>query len=192
MAVVIGMLLAFQSISYFQYLFSLSSYNTDISTAVEEYDPQIRAEALKNGIMPFTDVIKAMMMQESKGLGTDPMQASESPHNTEYERSPGSIGDPGYSIEVGVRYFADCLSYANCTSPEETDKLMLAIQGYNFGNGYIAWAQENYGGYTEESAIAFSQMMKEELGWQTYGDPEYAQKVMQYYSGSADGNSEVD
>lgn len=40
--------------------------------------------------------------------------------------SPGSITDPNYSIEVGVQTFADCISQAGCSSPQDMDKLKLA------------------------------------------------------------------
>ena len=57
--------------------------------------------------------------------GTDPMQCSESPYNTRFSHSPGSITDPNYSIEVGVQTFADCISQAGCSSPQDMDKLNL-------------------------------------------------------------------
>lgn len=49
------------------------------------------------------------MMQESGGRGTDPMQSSECPYNTEYPNSPGAIQDADYSINVGIQYYADCI-----------------------------------------------------------------------------------
>ena len=66
------------------------------------------------------------MMQKSGGRGTDPMQCSESLYNTRFSHSPGSITDPNYSIEVGVQTFADCISQAGCSSPQDMDKLKLA------------------------------------------------------------------
>ena len=56
--------------------------------------------------------IQAIMMQESGGRGTDPMQCSESPYNTRFPHTPGSITDPDYSIEVGVQTFA-AVSYTH-------------------------------------------------------------------------------
>lgn len=185
-AVVLVMFLFFELYNTFHYMLSRSSLSDEISTTVEEYEPVIFEQAVLNGIPDYTGVIKAMMMQESKGLGTDPMQASECPHNTAYDQEPGSISDPNYSIEVGVRYFADCLTAAGCTGPDDTERLKLALQGYNFGNGYIAWALERDGGYTEEGAQAFSAMMQQELGWETYGDPEYALKVLHYCQSDKD------
>ena len=57
------------------------------------------------------------------------MQCSESPYNTRFSHSPGSITDPNYSIEVGVQTFADCISQAGCSSPQDMDKLKLSLQG---------------------------------------------------------------
>ena len=124
------------------------------------------------------------MMQESGGRGTDPMQCSESPYNTRFSHSPGSITDPNYSIEVGVQTFADCISQAGCSSPQDMDKLKLAWQGYNYGNGYIGWALQR-GGYTEANALQFSQEQAASHGWSSYGDPQYVPHVMRYYSGGS-------
>ena len=124
------------------------------------------------------------MMQKSGGRGTDPMQCSESPYNTRFSHSPGSITDPDYSIEVGVQTFADCIRQAGCSSPQDLDKLKLAWQGYNYGNGYIGWALQR-GGYTEANALQFSQEQAASHGWSSYGDPQYVPHVMRYYSGGS-------
>ena len=87
-------------------------------------------------------------MQESGGRGTDPMQASECPYNTQYPNTPGAIQDADYSIKVGVQYYADCVREAGCKSPQDMDKLKLSLQGYNYGNGYITWAIRKHGGYS--------------------------------------------
>lgn len=84
-----------------------------------------------------TNCFLVIMMQESGGQGTDPMQASECPYNTQYSHSPGGITDPEYSIRVGIQNYVDCVRQAGCTSPQDLDKLKLSLQGYNYGNGYI-------------------------------------------------------
>ncbi len=61
------------------------------------------------------------------------------------------------------------------------DRIKLALQGYNFGNGYISWAQTNYGGYTYANAVEFSTMQAERLGWDSYGDTQYVSHVLRYY-----------
>lgn len=86
-----------------------------------------------------TNCFLVIMMQESGGQGTDPMQASECPYNTQYSHSPGGITDPEYSIWVGIQNYVDCVRQAGCTSPQDLDKLKLSLQGYNYGNGYIGW-----------------------------------------------------
>ena len=127
------------------------------------------------------ELIKAVMMQESGGKGTDPMQASESPYNTRYANTPGGIQDPEYSIEVGIRSLADCIREAEVESPVDLGRIQLALQGYNFGNGYISWAKEKYGGYSPANAREFSDMMAQKMGWSSYGDPEYVAHVLRYY-----------
>ena len=165
--------------------FSSSSESSEsLSDEVLAYTSVIQQYASQYGIPEYVSAIQAIMMQESGGRGTDPMQCSESPYNTRFSHSPGSITDPDYSIEVGVQTFADCISQAGCSSPQDMDKLKLAWQGYNYGNGYIGWALQR-GGYTEANALQFSQEQAASHGWSSYGDPEYVPHVMRYYSGGS-------
>lgn len=155
--------------------------NMPVSEEVKAYAGLIQAYALEAGIPEYTGLIAAVMMQESGGLGSDPMQASESGFNTEYPKAPGSISDPEYSIKVGIQALADCLDRAEAESPEDIEHISLALQGYNFGSGYISWAVRNYGGYTPLNAAEFSEMMAAQMGWTGYGDPLYVQHVLRYY-----------
>ena len=152
-----------------------------VSAEVEAYTPIIQIYANQYGIPEYTELIKAVMMQESCGQGTDPMQASESGYNTRYPHAPGSITDPEYSIDVGVHTLADVLNMAGVESPIDLDRISLALQGYNFGPGYISWALANYGGYSELNAIEFSDMMAAQYGWAGYGDKAYVSHVLRYY-----------
>ena len=165
--------------------FSSSSESSEsLSDEVLAYTSVIQQYASQYGIPEYVSAIQAIMMQESGGRGTDPMQCSESPYNTRFPHTPGSITDPNYSIEVGVQTFADCISQAGCSSPQDMDKLKLAWQGYNYGNGYIGWALQR-GGYTGANALQFSQEQAASHGWRSYGDPEYVPHVMRYYSGGS-------
>lgn len=170
-----------------------SSYQTgvaNVSAEVLAYDALIRQYAELHGIPAFVELLKAVMMQESGGRGSDPMQSSECPYNTRYPTGPGTIQDPEYSIDVGIKYLAYCLSQAGCTSPSDRAKLSMALQGYNYGNGYISWAQSKYGGYTQTNAVEFSNMMKVRLGWSRYGDTEYVPHVLRYYYVLGSGGTE--
>lgn len=160
---------------------SNSETYTPVSEEVEAYDPLIRQYANEHGIGDYVELIKAVMMQESGGRGNDPMQASECPYNTEYANTPGGITDPEYSINVGIQYLASCLAEAEVESPIDMEHIKLAIQGYNYGNGYILWAKENYGGYSVTNASDFSDMMAAQLGWNSYGDKQYVAHVLRYY-----------
>ena len=154
-----------------------------LSAEVLAHTPAIQKYASEFGIPEYVPAIQAIMMQESGGRGTDPMQASECPYNTQYPNTPGAIQDADYSIKVGIQYYADCVREAGCQSPQDMDKLKLSLQGYNYGNGYISWALEKFGGYSEANALQFSQEQAAAHGWSGYGDPEYVPHVMRYYSG---------
>ena len=152
-----------------------------ISQEVKAYEPIIQQYAREHGIGDYVLLIQAVMMQESGGRGTDPMQCSECPFNTLYPNAPGGITDPEYSINVGIQNLADCLSVAQCESPMDMDAIKLALQGYNYGQGYITWAMNKYGEYTKANAVEFSINAAERYGWSSYGDMNYVPHVLRYY-----------
>ena len=158
-----------------------STETLPLSAEVEVYEPVIRKYAKQYGIPDYVLLIQAVMMQESGGRGNDPMQASECGYNTQYPRTPGGITDPEYSIAVGIQNLADCLQTAGVESPIDLDHIQLALQGYNFGSGYITWALQKYGEYSRANAIEFSLKMAEQMGWKSYGDKQYVPHVLRYY-----------
>ncbi len=155
---------------------------SSVSPQVQAREPEIRMYAEKHGIPEYVELIKAVMMQESGGKGSDPMQASECGYNQKYPRTPGGITDPDYSINVGIQNLAACLKAANVTSPMDMDSIKTALQGYNYGNSYIAWAIRRDGHYTAENAARFSAQMAKKLGWSSYGDKDYVPHVLRYYT----------
>lgn len=76
-----------------------------------------------------------------------------------------------------------CVAYisAEVENPIDMERIKLALQGYNFGNGYISWAKTNYGGYSYANAVEFSTMQAQRLGWEKYGDTQYPAHVLRYY-----------
>ncbi|MDO5422500.1 MAG: lysozyme family protein [Eubacteriales bacterium] len=152
-----------------------------LSPEVEQHRETVEAYCAEYGISGYSELVLAIMQQESAGQVVDVMQCSESPFNTLYARTPGSIGDTDYSIRVGVETFAYCLEEAGCKSPRNKKRLKLAIQQYNYGNDYAEWAMENYGGYSLENAQEYAGKMMAVLGWSQYGDAEYVTHVLRYY-----------
>ena len=152
-----------------------------VSDEVKAYEPIIQKYAKEHGIPDYVLLIEAVMMLESGGRGTDPMQCSECNFNTLYPHTPGSITDPEYSINVGIQNLADCLQIAQCESPVDIDAIKLALQGYNYGQGYITWAMRKYGEYSKGNAIEFSLKTAEQYGWSSYGDMDYVPHVLRYY-----------
>jgi len=154
-----------------------------ISEEVRSYKPIVEKYAIEYGVEEHIDVVLAMMMQESGGRGSDPMQSSES-----YCGEIGCIEDPEISIKQGVYYFSQTLEDAE-------DDLELAIQSYNFGKGFIEYVHKETGTYSLDAAIDFSQKMYEEAPDQSiytclreeakqydacYGDIYYVRSVLQY------------
>ena len=158
-----------------------SNAYTPVSAEVEAYEPFIQKYAKQYGIPEYVELIKAVMMQESGGRGLDPMQAAEGSFNTRYPHEPNGIKDPEYSIECGVQELKAALISAEVENPIDMEHIKLALQGYNFGNGYISWAKTNYGGYSYANAVEFSTMQASRLGWESYGDTQYPAHVLRYY-----------
>ena len=156
---------------------SESTSYTPVSAEVEAYTPLIQKYAKQYGIPEYVELIKAVMMQESGGKGTDPMQCSECGYNT----TGGYIQDPILSINWGIHTLADSMNLAGVESPIDMEHIRLALQGYNYGPGYIYWAIRRYGGYDVTNALEFSENMKAQLGTSVYGDPQYVYHVLRYY-----------
>ncbi|MGM8366614.1 lysozyme family protein [Virgibacillus sp. W0181] len=154
-----------------------------ISDKVLQYKPLVDTYAKKYGVSDHVEVLLAMMMQESGGWGNDPMQSSES-----HCGKIGCINEPALSIKQGVYYFSENLKAAD-------GDLELAIQSYNFGRGFITYANEHTGKYTQELAIQFSREMYEKASDPSiysclregsakfnacYGDIYYVRDVLEY------------
>lgn len=177
-------------ISIFASLSSDSSIDTStlpLSSEVIAHTETIRKYAVENNIEEYVPLIQAIMMQESKGLGDDPMQASVCEYNTKYPRKPNGIQDSDYSIKVGIKYFSDCLKKSKAKDELDMQKIYLALQGYNYGKEYIAWAVTNFNGYTRANAKVYSDEKKAELNVTTYGDPHYVSNVLRYYKLGGNG-----
>lgn len=143
-----------------------------VSPQVERYRPLFEEYAAKYGVEEYTELLMAKTMQESGGRYADVMQSSESlglPRNT--------ISSPERSIDQGIKYFSEVLEQAN-------GDVKLTLQAYNFGTGFINYAEEhNNGEYSKELAEQFASEKEAELGWSNYGDTEYVDHVMRYVDG---------
>ena len=164
------------------------SGNKSVSATVLAYRSLVSRYCIQYGISGYENLALAVMQQESGGSGSDPMQASECGYNTRFSHTPNSITDPDYSIQCGVEELASCLHAAKCKSPNDIQGISLALQGYNFGNGYIAWALQK-GGYSQANAIEFSQTEAKKEGWSSYGDVSYVNHVLRYYNAIQNGGN---
>ena len=160
--------------------------SSSLSSAVEKYRSAVRSEADKLGKGQFTDLFLAVMQQESGGNGSDVFQASES------LGLPVNSLSTARSIKQGVKYLSSCLDAAGCKSPVDLEKIRLALQGYNFGGGYIGYALQKDGKWTQANTIAFAKQKSggkkntgsraAALGPWRYGDSYYTKHVLRYYS----------
>ena len=152
------------------------TYQAQVSEKTESYREMVSEYCGKYGIDDYVDLCLAMIEQESGGIPPDVMQTAQSYYNV----NP-PIDSAEESIDCGTHELSDCLTKAKCKDPNDINGISLALQGYNFGNGYIDWALKNYGCYTKENAQIFSVKMCAELGYASYGDVEYVPHVLRYY-----------
>ncbi|MGM9903053.1 hypothetical protein A5844_000390 [Enterococcus sp. 10A9_DIV0425] len=109
----------------YQSLKRVDQYQAEITTAVEKYQMQ-----------DYENLVKAIILTESKGKGVDLMQSSESAHG-----QIGAITSQKESIDQGVSYLAEMIDEAQ----KQGCDLATAIQAYNFGKDYIVYVK-NRGG----------------------------------------------
>lgn len=119
------------------------------SENVKKYTPLLHKELRKVQLEEFTPLLAAVMQQESKGKGGDPMQASESAG-----LAPNTIKDPERSIQQGVKHFQRAIQYGE----EKNVDLPTIVQAYNMGLGYIDFVAEKGGKHKEELAKEFSSL----------------------------------
>lgn len=166
-----------------------------INEACESYRPDVEAAAARYGMSDYTDLILALMMQESSGRGPDVLQSSEGAYNQKYPQVPNGITDVDYSIECGIQELKYSMEKAGVTSPTDLKRIRLALQGYNFGaDVYFSYLEKNnISSWSEESAQAFAQMASNHTprsesnplyataGPWDYGDQNYPEHVLRYY-----------
>ncbi|CAM3712548.1 lysozyme family protein [Mesobacillus zeae] len=167
------------------------------SPEVEEYTPVIQKELDVVELGQYTAVVAAIMQQETRGKGGDPMQASES-----VGLPPNSIQDPERSIEIGVKHFERTVKYGN----EKKVDFPTIIQAYNMGTGYIDYVAGKGGKHSEDVAKEFSALQvkknpeKYNCGGDTnnfrspycYGDFTYATKVLKNIEVLTAKNHDID
>lgn len=156
---------------------SSGAYEAQVSVKTESYRSLVETYCNIYEIDDYVDLCLAVIEQESSGNPPDVMQAEQSYYN---KKPP--IDTPEESINCGVHELSDCLTAAESGGASDIPHISLALQGYNFGNGYIAWAKKNYNGYSAENAVVFSQLMCAKKGYSSYGDVEYVPHVLRYYS----------
>ncbi|WP_052807237.1 lysozyme family protein [Risungbinella massiliensis] len=151
-----------------------------------EIEKAMQQQQLPANLLPY---ILALTMQESGGNHVDIMQSSESMCNGRI----GCIQDPATSIRYGIRHFKSVWDQTNskaksATNPAAKDPeniLKITLQSYNFGPGFVGYAFQNGGVFSENLARAFSlkHATRSSCGWRSpycYGDYKYVEHVYRY------------
>ena len=153
-----------------------------VPAAVQRWRPLVSEIANKYGVGKYTEVLLAIVCQESGGGdGTnDIMQSSESEG-----LSPNAIQDPQESLNVGIKYFKSIVDYAK----KKNCDFATIIQSYNYGQGYVDYVASHGGKSTKDIAAAFASSHGG-----SYGDKNYYDHVIRYVdvtsTGSASGSSQ--
>lgn len=158
---------------------------TNLSIEVEGYREAVQQAADTAGIGEYTDLLLAIMMQESGGRSADLFQCSES-----LGKSPNSITQEE-SIRQAVTLICRYISSCQVQSPGDEPGIRLLLQSYNFGSGYTAYAMNSDGGWTQDNTDTFAKLKSrgkkrtgrtaEICGIWAYGDQYYTNHVFRYY-----------
>lgn len=114
---------------------------------VENYQPEISSALEKYQMQEHENLVKAIILTESRGNGVDLMQSSESAYG-----QIGAITTQEGSIDQGVKYLSEMIAEAKALGCD----LATAIQAYNFGKDYIAYVNERGGKNTVRLAEEYS------------------------------------
>lgn len=114
---------------------------------VKKYQFLIHNKLAKYHLQNYTTVLVALMQQESRGIGGDPMQSSESAG-----LARNTIKNPILSIQLGVKHFHQVLTYGQ----QKNVDFATIIQAYNMGIGYIDYVAAHGGKHSEQLAKDFS------------------------------------
>lgn len=169
-----------------------NTQSASLSPEVEKWRPVVQKYCDQYKIGEYTDLALALMMQESGGAEPDLMQAAEGSYGLYclktkndqggHRHSSGGIpkGHGECSINAGVQELRDALKAAKVESPYDIGRIMVALQGYNYGmSGWISWINQHGGVYTLALSQEYSRTRMPEGA---KGTPEHAQLVMRYYT----------
>lgn len=167
-----------------------------VNSACENYRPDVEQIAANYDMSDYTDLILALMMQESSGHGADVMQSSEGAYNTEYPQEPNGITDVDYSIRCGIQELKYAMEKAGANFSFQIFPILglhfrliisvqIPISNYLHNHGITEWSVS--------SSEAFAQMAsgntarsQEDTYYNTagpwdYGDQYYPEHVLRYY-----------
>ena len=166
-----------------------------LSAEVLALKERVLTEAKIYGTEAYLNIFLAVMMQESGGKVEDVFQCSESlgkPRNSLSKEE---------SIKQGVKLLSGYIEAAGVTSPADIEHIRLALQAYNFGGGFISFANNKTGGWSQEATDAYAKIHSkgkkrsginaERMGVWAYGDQYYTDHVLRYYSTGMATNSTV-
>lgn len=166
---------------------------------------QSSAEEVKLGA-EWTDAILAAMYVESggdpdvesvEGVRGDILQAAEGAYGDIVKNGSEEYGvaaqTPEASICAGCLEFKQNLklwnTYLNGIQPDDSEKIQLVIQGYNFGaEGWYRWCKKR--GITSYSVEAAQEYSETQMPADAKGTPTHAEKWLKAYEKIREASSE--
>ncbi|MDT2010825.1 lysozyme family protein [Carnobacterium divergens] len=121
---------------------------TGLPPEVMKWEPAVIELTTKYNILEYKNYILCIIMVESGGKGTDPMQSSESAG-----QEAGAIQDPLISLNQGVSYYANLVNKAKELNVTDVD---VINQAYNFGGSYISNIAKKGGKHSLDLAEEYS------------------------------------
>lgn len=124
----------------------------------------------------YDALVLSVMQVESNGESCDLLQSSEANGGTAAGTGCGVYPNQQTALREGIEILKQSILQANVINSQDYERIAYGLQGYNFGPKYFS----EYDHYTYDNSIEFSEKMKKELGWDTYGVPGYPKYVFSY------------
>lgn len=152
-----------------------------IQRCIANNDPNSSTDLTK-----FYPAIMTLIWQESSGVSSsckgDLMQCKECGWWNDSEM-PDKWTTEQKSIDVGIRYYYSLLKYWGVTDPNDTERMKLVAQGYNYGYPFLEWCRNNnVNKWTLDISTTYSDKMKNQLGWTyDFGNKQYGNEWINKY-----------
>ena len=141
----------------------------NVPEIVRRWEPFVGQYATRYGVSEHTELFLAIIMVESGGDDAKTPDIMGASRHVDY-----TIENPHESLEVGIRYFSECMKYAK---DNQIIEVKFVVQAYNFGIEFLEYIKnKDVKNWKEEYAKEYYDQHNQQ------GIVDYVNQVYKYYS----------